>query len=84
MDAAPLTLTEYLKDRAPKGFKPAPHFSVDGGFASLFFEDVRCHAENRGPDVVLYRADTDNRVVGVKVFLMPATVEAARKASEQP
>jgi len=61
------SLLEYLKGRTCRGFKPFPHYSPDGDHVSYFLEDERCHAQRIDEHVTIYRADSDNRIVGFKL-----------------
>lgn len=62
-----MTLREYLRSYRPGPFQPGKVFRWDHS-AIAYWEDEESYAEQVSPELTLYRAFSDKRVVGVRIW----------------
>src|SRR5262249_30753966 len=62
-----MNLIEYIKQHAPKPFRPAPVYFPTGDFLSYLIKDVPCVAKRLDDVVTLYLTRDTHELVGFKV-----------------
>lgn len=63
-----MTIDQYLRDNPCRAFRVSPFYSQDGDFLIVFFDDEDCYTKALTPEVEIYRANSDDRIVGTKIY----------------
>jgi hypothetical protein len=70
-------LTDYLKGKKCKGFRPVPHYHSGGDFVSFFFKPDRPFARKVDNFLTVYLAMDSKELVGCKIDGVKRIVRAA-------
>jgi hypothetical protein len=60
-------MTEYLKGKKPRAFKPRPIYSPDGDFITIYLSDEDSYAKRVDELLTVYLSVRTNSLVGCKI-----------------
>ena len=73
------SIEEYISANPPKPFKPGAKYFLTGDFLSVFFEGELYFAEQVDARLTVYRAESDRRVIGFRVWGIKSLIRESKE-----